>query len=146
MTVSTSVADPDKDPAFYLNTDPDPDTDRDPDPGFSHDQKFTKIYSWKKIDIFGTNCNYLSLGLQKATGEHPALQNIEFLNFLCFSCFLANFFLPGLDPDPQHWYLLWLSFCMVLYGVCIGTLVSSMTSLSFFMVLYSVCTARFVRV
>jgi hypothetical protein len=45
MTVSTSVADPDKDPAFYLNTDPDPDTDRDPDPGFSHDQKFTKIYS-----------------------------------------------------------------------------------------------------
>jgi hypothetical protein len=95
-----------------LNTDPDPDPIRIPDldpirfQGFV-DQKLKKLPLKKKY--FGSKTTiYLSLGLHKGRlfqkkpsalkREHPALQNMKFLNF-----FLLLWVIFALmDPDPLN--------------------------------------------
>jgi hypothetical protein len=96
---------PDLDPPIQhlrLNTNPVP----DPDPGF-----FKKICSWKEICFFlyqklqfihpwfprpSLRTSKLQEKPSALTGEHPALQNIKFLN--CFLFLRVIFTL--LDPDP----------------------------------------------
>jgi hypothetical protein len=78
------------------------------------DQKFEKIYRWKKGDFVAI---HLSLGLLKRTSklrEKPsAFKTSDFLPFYIFVCHSCP---PGpgysgpksmrihADPDPKHWF------------------------------------------
>ncbi len=82
----------------------------DPDPGFD-DQKFMKIYRWKKLNFFiyqklQFTYRYLSLGLHKGRlsyrrslqpSKEENIQHFKTWNFLIFSIFVGHF--APLDSD-----------------------------------------------
>jgi hypothetical protein len=104
---------------FRLNAGPDTDPVRIQ--GF-YDQKFKKIYSSKKLIFLGSKTAiYLpvSLSLHKGRSsyirclqppkrDHPALQNMKFLNF---STFVGNF----CPPESGSVSLIVLNLCLIYY-------------------------------
>jgi hypothetical protein len=89
----------------------------DPDQGFAN-HKLGLIYCWIKKFFGGSKItNYPSLGLHKwflsyrrclrPSKQHPALQNIKFLNFFYFCGSFSPYWIRILYPDTDP--LIWLN-------------------------------------